>query len=73
MLKDLNDVVRLEHLLSCQIVLFFVSEPDNNFANKELARINPKLILDGKYPRLIKFEMQLDEKLTEKIKMDYLF
>ncbi|SYV95335.1 Uncharacterised protein, partial [Mycoplasma putrefaciens] len=53
MLKDLNDVVRLEHLLSCQIVLFFVSEPDNNFANKELARINPKLILDGKYPRLI--------------------
>ncbi|PZW00545.1 ATP-binding protein [Metamycoplasma auris] len=32
---------------------FFVGDPSNNFANRELALINPKLILDGKNPRLI--------------------
>ncbi|WP_040543769.1 ATP-binding protein [Metamycoplasma auris] len=32
---------------------FFVGDPANNFANRELALINPKLILEGRNPKLI--------------------
>lgn len=31
----------------------FIASPENNFQNRELARLSPELILDGKPPRLI--------------------
>ncbi|KNG79725.1 ATP-binding protein [Mycoplasma sp. HU2014] len=32
---------------------FFVGDPSDNFSNRQLALVNPKIILNGQYPRLI--------------------
>ena len=33
--------------------VFYLMDPANNYSNRELARINPALMLDGDYPRAI--------------------
>lgn len=32
---------------------FFVGNPENNFSNRELAKLNPYIVLDGPKPRMI--------------------
>ena len=32
---------------------FLVGDPKNNFSNRELAKINPSLVLEGEKPRMI--------------------
>lgn len=32
---------------------FFVGDPNNNFSNRELAKLNPSMVLKGKSPRMI--------------------
>lgn len=33
--------------------VFYVGDPEGNFSNRELAKMNPSLVLEGEYPRLI--------------------